>query len=165
MPIHMPCKRYHEDLPKSVDVEMLDRFRRLSWFVNFLYRLHLWTNFELPWQHFRWRYKQSIIENTIKFLLTTLFNSRLMSRNIRKLETQNIHIYTNLKNSLLSLISSHYLRSSIYLLFLSPSTLAFHYSPHEKSFSASCQLPVTIFYITISYVIWVSRSRDSPINI
>ena len=30
MPIHIPSKRYNEDLPKSVEVEFVDRFRGLS---------------------------------------------------------------------------------------------------------------------------------------
>ena len=30
MPIHIPSKRYNEDLPKSVEVEFVDLFRGLS---------------------------------------------------------------------------------------------------------------------------------------
>ena len=29
MPIHIPSKRYNEDLPKSVEVEFVDRFQGL----------------------------------------------------------------------------------------------------------------------------------------
>ena len=73
MPIPIPSKRYNEDLPNSVEVEFVDRFRGLSWCVRFVLRRHLWNDSEIPWQHFRWHYKQSNIENTIKFLLTTLW--------------------------------------------------------------------------------------------
>ena len=36
---------------------------------------------------------------------------------------------------------------------------------HERLLSASRWLSVFIFYIAISYGIWVSRSLDSPVNI
>ena len=67
MKIHMSCKRYNEELPKSVDAEFEERFRGLSWCIHILYWLYLWIDFELPWQHFSWRYKQSNIENAIQF--------------------------------------------------------------------------------------------------
>ena len=73
MPIHIPSKRYNEELPKSVEVEFVDRFRELSWCVRFVLRRHLWNDSELPWQHIRGRYNQSNLENTNKFLLTTLW--------------------------------------------------------------------------------------------
>ena len=38
-----------------------------------VYGRQLWNDSELPWQQFRWRYKQSFIENTIQFLLNTLW--------------------------------------------------------------------------------------------
>ena len=41
MPIHIPSKRNNEDLPKSVEVEFVDRFRGLSWCVRFVLRRHL----------------------------------------------------------------------------------------------------------------------------
>ena len=77
----------------------------------------------------------------------------------------NIYIYIYIYIyiiSLLSIKSSHSLRPSIYLLL--PYKIAFHYSPAWES-PASSKLPVVIFYIAIWYAIWVSRSRDSPVNI
>ena len=53
MPIHIPIKRYDEDLPKSVEVEFVDGFRGLCWCVRVVYRGHLWNDSELPWHHFR----------------------------------------------------------------------------------------------------------------
>ena len=73
MPINIPSKRNNEDLPKSVEVEFVDRIRGLSWCVRFVLRRHLWNDSELPWQHIRWLYKLSNIENTNKVLLTTLW--------------------------------------------------------------------------------------------
>ena len=65
---------------------------------------------------------------------------------------------------LLSLISAHSLRPSIYLL--SPSKLALHDSPAwEICFPHQDNYQWGIFYIAISYAIWVSRRLDNPINI
>ena len=73
MPIDIPSKIYSKDLPKSVEVEFVDRFRCLSWCVRFVYRRHLSNDYQVLWQHFRWRYKQPNMENTIKLLFTTLW--------------------------------------------------------------------------------------------
>ena len=73
----------------------------------------------------------------------------------------NIYIYTY-TISLLSLISSHSLRPSIYLLL--PYKIAFHYSPAWEIDSRIKKVTSGDFYIAISYAIWVSRSRDRPMN-
>ena len=73
-----------------------------------------------------------------------------------------IYIYLS-QISLLSLIFSHSVLPSIWLL--SPSTLAFHYSSAWEIVFRMIPVISDDFCITISYVIWVSRSRDSPINI
>ena len=64
--------------------------------------------------------------------------------------------------SLLSLISSHSLRQSIYLLL--PYKIAFHYSPAWEIVSRIKQVTSGDFYLAILYAIWVWRSRDSHIN-
>ena len=64
---------------------------------------------------------------------------------------------------MLFIISFHSFCPSIYLF--SMSQLAFHYSPAWEIISRICLLPVVILYIAISYAIWVSWRRDSPVNI
>ena len=73
-----------------------------------------------------------------------------------------IYIYVYII-SLLSLISSHSLRPSIYLLL--PYKIAFHYSPAWEIASRIKQVTSGDFCIAISYAIWVSRCRNSPVNI
>ena len=67
------------------------------------------------------------------------------------------------KISLLSLISSHSLRPSTYIL--SSSELALHYSPAWEIVFRIKPVISGDFYIAISYAVWVTRSRDSPVNI
>ena len=38
--IHIPSQRYNENLPTSVEVEVENRFRGLSWCVRYVYRRH-----------------------------------------------------------------------------------------------------------------------------
>ena len=83
-----------------------------------------------------------------------------MSRNISKLER--CYIYKS-QISLLSLMSSHSLRQSIYLL--SPYQLAFHYSPAWEIVSLIKQVTSGDFLYSYFICIRVSRSRDSPVNI
>ena len=127
MLMHSLCRRRYDDLQISVDVEFVDRFRGQSWCVDFLHRRQLWIDCELVWQHFRWRYKQYHIENTIKCLLNAMVLSTLLSRIINKFEGKNIYIS---QISLLQLISTNSLRPSMSPL--SPSKLAFQYSPESE---------------------------------
>ena len=132
MPMRSPCRRCYDDLPISVDVEFLDQYRGQSWRVDFAYWRHLWIDCELPWQCFRWHYRQSNIENTITFLLTTLGAIYVIVsdyKSVGKLEYVYIYIYIYIyiSNSHLSLVSFHALRSPVYPL--STSKLVLHYIP------------------------------------
>ena len=60
-------------------------------------------------------------------------------------------------------MSSRSLRPSIYLL--SPSKIALHYSPEWEIVFRIKPVTSDDFYIAISYLIWVSKNLDSPINI
>ena len=98
---------------------------------SFLYGGNLWIDFDLPCRHFRWRYKQSNIENTIKFLLITLwYTVRYWVWIYVSLKVYiyiYIYIYKYHTFLFLLLISPHSLRLSVYQL--SPSKLEFHNSP------------------------------------
>ena len=113
MPIHIPSKRYNEDLPKSVEVDFVDRFRELSWCVRFVYRRQLWNDSELPWQHFRWRYKKSNIENTIKFVLTSLWYNVSYWLGIKvSLKDKKKYIYSFINQKNFSAIPNFFIFSS-----------------------------------------------------
>ena len=73
-----------------------------------------------------------------------------------------IYVYIYIA-SLQSLISSHSLRPSMYLLL--PYKIAFYYSPAWEIVSRIKQVTRGDLYKAISYTIWVSRRRDSPVYI
>ena len=168
MPIHIQGKRYKEDLPKSVVVEFVDRFRGLFCRVRFVYRRHLWNDSELPWQHFRWRYKQSNISiqlNLYSVHYGIMYIIEYEYKYVRKILYIHIYIYIYIYISQISLLlpmPSNSLRPSIYLL--SPFKLAVHCRfVWDIASRIKPVISGDVLYIYL-YAIWVSRSRDNPIN-
>ena len=86
-----------------------------------------------------------------------------MSRNISKLEDNIRFIYINFK--FVCYPKCHLIVYDHPYICYHRLNSRFTTVLHERSFSASSQLPVVMFYITISYATWVPRSRDSPFNI
>ena len=92
MLLDRPCWSCYEVLPVSVDAEYGNWFRGQSLYVGFLSWCIIFTECSLPWQHFRWRHKQTNIDITVKFVLITLLHNPLANRNISKVEYECIHV-------------------------------------------------------------------------
>ena len=146
MLMHSPCRRFSEDLPKSVDVDFVHWFSGQSWSVDFLYRRHWRIDCELPWQHFRWRYKQSNRENTITcFRIDPRYNLRYEVGLSPKLEHIYIYIYIYIYN--FSAVPNFLTFSTLtHVSIISPSKLAFHYSRAWVIVSITMPVPSTDFW-------------------